>query len=194
MRAPKVNSDGSTTNCIMYIATPSSGVGSAAGGLLSVDCSGTSNILTGAGAAFTMASGVLGLYSQYRYNKCTVEFIPSVGPASGEAGARIHIAYIDNAEKMSNFRAATSLAFVRGCKNVKTFNAWERFTYRVPLTWRRKWFDTNVTTAYGVDEMERSTQGMVIFFIETIAASQIVGTFKVDTSIATNELNLTLTT
>ncbi len=200
MKGPRANFDGSTVSCTSYFASPAAAA-NLSKATITVDCDSATNILVTGGAASVLASGVLNLYSEYKYNKCSVEWIPSIGPVNADAGDRIHIAYIDNSEKMVTFQAATSaaaLGLVRGCRNVRSFNAWERFTYNVPLTWRRKVFDTNVTVVPGtVDLYERSTQGMIIISIETntaILAAGALGTFKVDSSIRVNQLNVNLTT
>jgi len=197
IRGPKLNFDGSNVSCTTYSGVPIS-VANVAKAVITIDCDSASNPAVTSGAANVVATSVLGLYSEYRYNSCRIEYIPSIGPAGVDAGSRIHIAYIDNAEKMLAFftaSAAASLNLVRGCRNVRTFNGWERFTYNVPLTWRRRVFDTNTTTGVAVvDLYERATQGMVIVAVETISAAVILGTFKVDSSVRVEQLNVTLTT
>ncbi len=196
---PTMKFDGAVVSSTTYLGSPQV-VANIAKGVLSIDCDSASNLAVTAGASQAVASGVLNLYSEYRYNNCAVEWIPSIGPTNADAGSRIHIAYIDNPEKMTSFQAvaaAGALNLVRGCKNVRTFNAWERFTYRVPLTWRRKVFDTNVSVVPGADLYERSTQGMVIIFIEAISAAlaaSALGTFKVDSSVRVNQLSVNITT
>jgi len=197
MRGPRLNFDGSNVSCTTYTGVPVTAA-NVAKGIITVDCDSATNPAVTSGAANVVATSVLGLYSEYRYNSCRIEYVPSIGPAGTDAGSRLHIAYIDNAEKMSAFLAAgvaASLNLVRGCRNVRTFNAWERFTYNVPLTWRRKVFDTNTNTAVAsVDLYERATQGMVIVAVESISAIVTLGTFKIDSSIRVEQLNLTLTT
>jgi hypothetical protein len=125
--------------------------------------------------------------------------MPAVGPNSTNAGARIYFAYIDNAERMSTYMAAgttsaTRLSIVRGVRNVRNCMAWERFTYNVPLTWRRKVFDVNSSEpgAPGVDELERATQGLLVFAFETISevTAGALGTFKVNSSTRLHNLEL----
>jgi hypothetical protein len=120
---------------------------------------------------------ISGRYNEYRYKSLRVEWIPSMSPASLEAGSRVHIAYIDNPEMMVQYEAQTlnlaKIGMVRSVKNVQSFNAWERFQFRVPLTYRKKVFNTDTTLALGsgVDVHERSTQGAVIIGIEGITPS-----------------------
>lgn len=193
--APKLNFDGSTVSVTSYTAMPNTALG-VLGGFITVDCSQASGtIVTGVGASHAVANSILQRYSQYRYNSLAIEWIPSLGPASVDAGTRIHFAYLDNAEKMVNYATTPTLNFIRGCRNIASFNAWERFTYRVPLTWRRKVFDTNIALGGGTtaDEFERSTQGMVLIFVESITPILAnYGTLKQTSSVRVHELNVTL--
>jgi len=120
-------------------------------------------------------------YQKYKYTSCMIEWIPRIGPSSTDAGARISIAYIDNPEQIGVFQnlalQADRVAFVRAVGNCKTFNAWERFTYRVPLTYRRKTFTVNVTwpaiSSRTAEEFDRATQGLVVICYECITTSII---------------------
>ncbi len=122
-------------------------------------------------------------YQEYKYLNAACEWIPKVGPAGSEAGSRISIAYIDNPELMNVFEnavAATRVTMIRSAATCKTFNVWERFTYRVPLTYRRKMFNVDPTVpavgARSNEEFERATQGKVAVCIETVAAAPGAGT------------------
>jgi len=203
MKGPKIGFDGTNLSCTAYLAAPSptSGIGK---GAITIDCSSINFNAVGqllAGASASMAS-VTQLYSQFAYKSLAVEYVPNIGPSNSEAGSRIHIAYIDNPEKMVNWRSAATnlLVAIRGCRNVRSFNAWERFTYRVPLTWRRKEFDvnTNATVIADIDEYERSVQGLILVVVETQTTSGtdalVLGTFKVNSAITLRQLNLSLGT
>jgi len=200
-KGPRVSFDGTTLSSTSYLTAPSS-QGGAGKGAITVDCSPINFNAPGqllAGAAASMAS-VTQLYSQYNYKSLAVEFIPNIGPANGEAGSRIHIAYIDSPEKMTIWRNTNTnlLNAIRGCRNVRSFNAWERFTYRVPLTWRRKEFDVNTNTGIvDTDEYERSVQGLVLLIVEAGTADIAVaslGTLKIDSLVHLRQLNLSLLT
>lgn len=194
---PKISFDGSTISAVAYTGVPAT-VGGTIGGFMTVDCSSSgATIVTGVGAAHSVATSILSRYAQYRYNSLSIEWIPSIGPSNVDAGSRIHLAYIDNPEKMVIYATTPTLSAIRGCRNIRTFNMWERFTYNVPLTWRRKVFDTNLTLGggTGADEFERGTQGMVLIFVESVTPVLLnYGTFKHVSSVRVHELNATLTT
>lgn len=100
--APKLGFDGSNVMSTSYTLMPATALG-VFGGFVTVDCSQASvTPLTGVGASHAVANSILQRYSQYRYNSLSIEWIPSIGPANADAGTRIHMAYIDNAEKMVN--------------------------------------------------------------------------------------------
>lgn len=172
---PMVSFDGTVVDSAFYTATTPTVLG-AAKDYHFVDCSNSLAINRG-------VSTITGLYNEYKYLQASMEYVPSVGPASADAPGRIHVAYIDNPEKIVSFIAAaagaTALSYVRSCKNVRSYNLWERFTYNVPLTNRRKLFDTNgtMTTTPGVDEIDRCVQGAIIIAIESISAVITVGTY-----------------
>jgi len=191
---PKLSFDGSRINSSFYSGTPVT-VATIASGYFTVDCNFDST--TGQAGVAPSVAAVTGLYDTYRIEKCSLEFIPSIGPAGADAAGRIHLAYIDNAEKMALFAAATSatrLNMVRGTRNVFTFNFWERVTWNVPLTWRRKVFDVNSTIVAGADVLDRSTQGYVIYFIESVSAAIVAGTFRIQTNTMVHGLDLGIAT
>ncbi len=116
-------------------------------------------------------------YQEYKYLSALCEWIPKVGPSHADSGSRISIAYIDNPELLIAYEtasAAVRVTMVRNAANVKTFNAWERFTFRVPITFRRKWFNVNPTVAAvgsrSSEEYDRAVQGKVIMCYETVSA------------------------
>jgi len=123
---------------------------------------------------------VLKHYEDFKFRSAFLEFQPSVGPAGTDAGSKVYIAYIDNPELIVTFKAAATraaqLSIVRNVRNVKSFNAWERYTYRVPVSFRRRWFSTNPTVGSpSPEETDRSIQGMVVVAYESITASLGVG-------------------
>jgi len=149
--------------------------------------------------AASAAAGVTGLYNEYKYRYINVEWIPSISPASTDAGSRIHIAYIDNPEKMVNFEAAAAniatVNLVRSVKNCRTYNAWERFTYSVPLTYRRKLFDVDSNDAtISVDDADRTAQGQIQIAVESISAAVVLGTYRVSYGLELHGLTITQTT
>jgi len=132
-------------------------------------------------------ANVTKFYAQYVVEKCSITWIPQVGPSSALASSKIHLSYTDNAERMNLFQTATGTpqairrSIALGCKNVFSFNAWERVTWNVPLSRRRRSFDVNTigaTTA--IEEFERCVQGLVMCIYEATSTGVNLGTFKVD--------------
>jgi hypothetical protein len=137
-------------------------------------------------------------YREYRYRKVVCQWIPSVGPASIDAGSRVHIGWIDNPEQSSNYQlgvaplntAALRVPFVKGLRNVFTFNAWERITWNVPLTRRHPWFDVNTTDpASDINMFDRAVQGMVVQAYESVSAAVVLGTLKITFDVELRGLN-----
>ncbi len=124
-------------------------------------------------------------YQDYRYMSAAVEWISATGPSGVDAGASVFIAYIDNPELIVTYKAASDVnkfTMVRNTANCKSFNAWERFTYRVPITYRRKWFnvDTTISTPNN-EETDRAIQGLVIIAynsISTTVSAATLGQFR----------------
>lgn len=137
-----------------------------------VDCNNTAGMNRG-------ASAITSLYQDYKYLKASVEFLPFFGPSSTEAPGRVYVAYMDNPEMITVWKAATTankIAFVKGLPGVKIYSVWERFIYNVPLTFRRKWWNVNVNqSSPSAEETERSTQGMVVIAIESIGTAVTIG-------------------
>lgn len=157
-----------------------------------IDCSSTE----GANRA---GIDVIKHYQEYRYTSCSVEWISATGPSGTEAGASIFIAYIDNPELIVTYKAAsdaTKFAMVRSAGNCRSFNAWERFTFRVPLTYRRKMFNVNPTIGTpSSEETDRAIQGLVIIGYNSIGntvAATALGQFRITSN--THITNFTATT
>lgn len=138
-------------------------------------------------------------YREYRYHKVTVQWIPSIGPNSVDAGGRVFLAYTDNPEQGSNFQlgnapldtTAKKVAFVKGCRNFVAYNAWERFTWNVPLTRRRPWFDVNTTDAGSdINMYDRAVQGMIVQAYESVSAAVVLGTLRVNFTLELRGLNI----
>ncbi len=114
-------------------------------------------------------------YEDFKFRSAQLEFQPSIGPAGTESGSKVYVAYIDNPELIVAFKAAAvaaKLIIVKNVRNVKSFNAWERFTYRVPISYRRKWFNTNPTIGTPTaEETDRAIQGLVVIAYESVSAS-----------------------
>lgn len=166
-RRVNVTFDGTVVNGIDFTASASTDAANNGNQRFRLDCSNIDSVSTG-------VSGITKFYNEYKYLSASLIYEPSTGPSSPEAAARIHIAYLDNVEKYLNWIGATSankLVILRGIRNAKTYNAWERFTYNVPVTSRRKLFDVDNNTGETVDELDRSSQGFIIICIESVLPS-----------------------
>lgn len=126
-------------------------------------------------------------YSEYYATQVTMRFLPNIGPASTDAGGRAYITYIDNPENIASTIAGTVAAAgtaIKATQNFQSFNLWEPFTYRVPLTRRKKVFNCNSVINYGaVEVVERSVQGWVAVFYETPSAAVTVGQWQIESSV-----------
>jgi hypothetical protein len=131
-------------------------------------------------------------YSEYYYEQIVMRFLPNIGPASAEAGGRAYITYFDNPENIAstiNGTPAAALAAVKGTANFQSFNLWESFTYRVPLTRRKKVFNCNSVTNYAaVEVVERSVQGYILCVYETTSAAITIGAWQIEPTIVVQGL------
>ncbi len=158
---PRIGFNGQDLQTVMYLAnSPIGGTTLHIGAdWHAIDCSSTEG-LNRAG------SDVIKHYQEYKYSSASLEWISATGPSGGEAGASVFIAYIDNPELITTFKAATDankFNIVRNVANCRSFNAWERFTYRVPLSYRRKVFNVDPTIATpSNEETDRAIQGLVV--------------------------------
>jgi len=167
---------------------------------LIIDCAGTfgsvlvTKIFESIGRDLT---GITSRYSEYRYKSVTCTWLPHVAPGVADGGSSIFVGYIDNPELMFQSVALGPIVDntnIRGVRNMKTFNAWQGFTYHVPLTQRRKWFDVNTITGYvSHDEFERSVQGMVIAGCTSIGAAVDLGQWRTVYEVEIKGLSTTFT-
>lgn len=127
-------------------------------------------------------------YREYRFTKLVIHWIPKVSPGVSDGGSQIHVAHTDNPEQMSFImNGATTTAqrrnFTIGSKNNVAFNAWERFTWNVPITRRLPWFNVNTaaTSITDINELSRAAQGLlVVGYASNSAAVTTLGTMKFD--------------
>lgn len=189
---PILNFDGSMLSNSLYVDASNTTLGVARDFHL-VDCDGVYGIARNTGA-------MTQFYSEFKFMQVSLEWIPKLGPSATDAGGRIHIAYIDNPEKISTYANAapgsTTLGYVRGSRNCKSYNLWERFTYNVPITFRKKMFDVNQTLSAttAVDEIERSVQGAIIIHIETVSAAIVAGTYHIRSKCVLRGMNAAIPT
>lgn len=147
------------------------------GASFAVDCRSSGSVMGTTGAT------VAALYSEYVYESAVFRWLPLVAPGVADAGSQIYIGYLDNPEMINTYLGLTNaqkIAAVQAMKNVKFFNAWEQFTYSVPLSRRRPMFDVNDTITDSADTDDRSLQGMVVYTAQSLTASTTLGCWVSD--------------
>jgi hypothetical protein len=197
---PRVNFDGSTLHGT-HFATRDLTASTAASHNIVLDCGNTfgsvavNKIYEGVSRDLQVISA---RYAEYRFTSVTMKWLPHVAPGVADGGSYITIAYLDNPEMMTNRIAAIAsddIVVSMGIKNVQTFNAWQNFTYNVPLTYRRKWFSVNNTNPYNIiSEMEASVQGLVVWGIRSLSAAVDVGAMHTVFTVELRGLNTTIST
>lgn len=131
-------------------------------------------------------AGLFNFYKEYKFLSCVLEWIPAVSPGVADGGSEITLGYNDNPEQMVSQTAAAPATLIGNLgseRSMRSFNAWERFTYHVPLTNRKKQFDVDVNPgAYitDVNVVDRSIQGAIVMGARSISAIATLGHFKVN--------------
>lgn len=167
--------------------------------LLFVDCTNLDTVVANKfqqSIALDLAA-IAGRYTEYRYTSVQLHWIPHVSPGVADAGSPITVGYVDNPELITNVSSAlvtADIAAVKGMRNLKSFNAWQGFTYNVPLTRRLPWFNVNTNMVYVVDTIERATQGLVLAVGESLSAAIDLGAFHITYSVELRGLQTVLTT
>jgi len=137
-------------------------------------------------ACGTAANGIAQLYSQYKFTQMSMQWLPGVAPGVAAGGGRVYISYLDNPEKISNFLALTEankILAIKSMRNMVSWNVWENKTFNIPLTFRRKSFSVDGTQAVGVDNYERTLQGLVCIGAESVGAADTIGKFVIRTTL-----------
>jgi hypothetical protein len=149
-----------------------------------VDC----NVTWGISRAHTAISDS---YQKYVYKSLVMEWLPAVGPADTGARTQYAMTYLDNAEMMFFIQNSATSATARSlilASNCKMWNAWERVTFRIPLTRRRKSFPVNTNYTPSELEMERSTQGLVCMSAFNAPSNAVYGSYRFYYEIELSEL------
>jgi len=197
---PKVNFhfDGQVLNGTGF-SQPLVTVANFAVGIYYVDCSSVQ--AGGAGLWYQSISKdfatLTDYYSEYIFHSVQCDWLPYVSPGIADGGSQVYICYLDNAEEMATLPGssiATVFNIAKSSRNMKFFNAWERFSYHVPLSRRRKTFDTNYNTAYTVDVVDRSVQGVVVTGHVSSSAIVSLGQWRYTYTLELRNLNVNLTT
>lgn len=197
----RLNFDGNTLHGTQFYPSATS-ILNRAGTVIPVDCSSANTLGGGANVGFASAANGLtaatSIYADYWFTALQLHWIPHVAPGVTDGGTVVFIGYLDNPEQISALQAMTAAQLgvvVRSLRNVKSFNAWQPFTYNVPLTKRLPKFNVNLNTAYNdANVLERSTQGTVIVYYETISAAVDVGQFRGIYDLELRGMNVTQTT
>jgi len=199
---PKIhyNFDGQMLNGMGFSA-PLVTIANGACALYMVDCS--SVIATGIAANSYIQSvsadfnTISKYYNEYIFHSLRLDWMPYVAPGVADGGSQLYIDYIDNAEEIANVdggAVATVYNIAKSSRNTKFFNAWERFSYNVPLTRRRKTFDVNINTTYTVDIIDRSVQGAVVVGVTSSSAALSLGQWRFTYLVELRTLNLNIVT
>lgn len=145
-------------------------------------------------------AGMFNFYKEYKFMSLTLEWIPAVAPGVADGGSEILISFNWNPEQLvSQFAAApaTVINNLRSDRTSRSFNAWERFTYNVPLHSRRKMFDCDVnpTGAYLTDtnQIDRAVHGGIVVGATSISAIATLGHFRCHYSVRLEGVGLVST-
>lgn len=182
---PKVSFDGQTLNGTDII-TPITATANLAAQFFKVDCS---NV----GSVASVLSAITAFYSEYRFTSVKLHWMPSVAPGVAAAGGRLYLTSFTNPEQMTIIDAsstATQVNLSKTTRDMKSWNAWERFTYNMPIFYRRKWFDVNTNITSDINQYDRSVQSYILVGSDTIGATDTLGQFRIEFSIELRGLNV----
>jgi hypothetical protein len=130
-------------------------------------------------------------YQKYVYKSLVMEWLPAVGPADTGARTQFAMTYFDNAETMFFIQNTATSSTARSAilsTNCKMWNAWERISFRIPITRRRKSFPVNTNFTPTELEMERSTQGMVCMSQFNAPSNAVYGSYRFYYEVELSEL------
>lgn len=126
---------------------------------------------------------IVNKYNEFVYESLVLEWIPAISPGLADAGAQITVAYVDNPEQIVTCNSLTSpnlISMNQLVRNMRSFNAWERFTVTIPLSRRLSKFNVNSTgtVVTDVNAVERSVQGLVTVGFSSITDAVVLGSFR----------------
>nr|QDH87305.1 MAG: hypothetical protein H3BulkLitter163859_000002 [Riboviria sp.] len=189
----RVGFDGQVLNGTMFSNTANT-LANQAAAIFPVDCSNTSATVASI-VTQSLANGLTGvtsIYNEYAYRSVRMEWMPFVSPGVADGGSQIYVSYVDNPEEVAFLFSGTVSTVFSTCKstrNVKCFNAWERFVVNVPLTYRRKTFDVNNNIVYTTDSNDRSVQGAIIVGYNSPSAAVTLGQWHITYSLELRSMN-----
>jgi len=195
----RVNFDGQMLNGTGFMA-PLVTLVNTAQAVYIADCS-TTNVATAVNNDYQCINydltNISKYYNEYIYHSIHMEWVPYTSPGIADGGSQMYIAFIDNPEVISNAIGAAIpnvYTLAKTSRDMKFFNAWERFVYKVPLTRRHNTFDVNLTDVYAADTVDRSVQGAVLVGATSPSAGVSLGQFRVSYHLELRKLNYSLST
>lgn len=196
---PKLSFDGTTLSGTEFTPNLITALNTASE-VIVVDCSnfnGSVGVTKLIQSAALDLAGITARYNEYRYTNLQLHWIPHVAPGVQDAGSPMYVGYLDNPEYMAttfSTAAPADVANVKGIRNMKTFNAWQGWTYNVPLTRRLPWFNVNSNiSTFVVETAARCIQGFVIVGAESITAGIDLGAFHLTYDVELRGLQTVLT-
>lgn len=147
------------------------------------------------GLAFSSGAKIASFYSTGKFLPGTrARWVPSVGFTQP---GRVYVGFTDNPEVIQAIAgfigtAAYSEA-VKGLGNVITFPIYQDHEFMVPSRLRRKMFDTNISSPFGVDTLDRSCQTAMFALVEGAPLNISVGSFHFTDSLLVEGLQPVIT-
>lgn len=189
MRRPNASFDGQTLQATTVTNTLGPAVANIAYLPITADADTAGSVMAG-------YSSITSLYSEYKLNWIKFHWLPAVSPGVAAAGGRIYAYTETNPERMVTLltgSATSAVALTKTARNMHSWNAWERYTYNVPIMMRHRWFDVNTNIAYSADTADRSTQALISIGADTIGATDSLGQFQIEFSASLRGLNFVVT-
>lgn len=177
----RLNFDGQVFRGIHHLPIVTTGATNTVFSVHSID------VQSNANAIITNYASMMNFYKEYKVMALTLEWIPAVAPGVADAGSEILIGTTWNPEQIVSYQSGvgtpgTQIGIMRSDRTVRSFNAWERFSYTVPIHQRRKLFDVDVNPGSyltNVDIVDRTVQGAIIVGAQSVNASVSLGHFLV---------------
>lgn len=137
----------------------------------------------------------VGAYSTAKFLPgTTARWEPSV---SFTTSGRVFVAFTDNPEVAHNYftgyTPAQKVTALKGMSNMRSFPVWQETDVHIPLTLRRKRFDTNANIATEVNVFDRSCQTFMLCAVEGAPSSTDLGSFWFHDVVSVEGLHPTLT-
>lgn len=146
------------------------------------------------GLSNSIGPDTVSVYSTGKFLPGTIaRWEPSV---SFTTSGRVFVAYTDNPEVAATYFSLTpaqKVAAIKGMSNMRSFPVWQETDVHVPLTLRRKRFDTNMSITTDVNVFDRSVQTFMLCAVEGAPASTDLGSFWFHDCVAVEGLHPAIT-